>query len=108
AGAVGDVISTDERPLSLGMSTDGEGHSMVLVFADPPAFIKNFGRRFNAEMVGEAALQTAVYHHDCHGVRVNSAKAEISILIGRQEAVPLLGSKHAAAASSGRPWWKIW
>jgi hypothetical protein len=97
-----------EHPISLGSSPDPEGHDMVLAFADPDAFMQQFGTRFNAKMSGEAVLQTVVFNPACYGLRVNSAKADISILIDRHTVVSLLDTNKAAPASSQRPWWKFW
>jgi len=105
---MGNVTSTPEHPISVGLSTDNAGHNVVLAFADPDAFVRAFGARFNATMSGEAVLQTAVHNPACYGVRVNSAKAEISILIDRQTAVSLLDAGKGAPPSSQRPWWKFW
>ena len=80
---------------------------MVLAFADPDAFVQAFGARFNATMSGEAVLQTVAHNPACYGVRVNSAKAEISIIIDRQTAVSLLDTGKAATASTRRLWWKF-
>jgi tetratricopeptide (TPR) repeat protein len=107
-GTTGDFTSTSKHPLSVGLSKDNDGHPVVLAFADPPAFARNFGGRFNAEMSGEAVLKTVLLNPECRGARVNSAKAEVSILIARHSAASLLGSSNTAPASSRRPWWKVW
>ena len=106
-GTVGNFTSVPEHPISLGSSQDSNGHDVVLVFADPDAFVRTFGTRFNATMSGEAVLQTVIHNPACYGVRVNSAKAEISIIIDRDTAVSLLDAGKAAPASSQRPWWKF-
>jgi len=107
-GTTGDFTSTSEHPMSVGLSKDNDGHPVVLAFADPPAFTRNFGSRFNAETSGEAVLKTVLLNPKCQGVRVNSAKVEISIFIDRHSAVSLLGSSNTAPASSRPPWWKLW
>lgn len=107
-GSMGTFTSLPEHPVSLGSSTDNRGRHLVLAFADPDAFTRTFGARFNATMSGEAVLQTAVQNPSCHGVQVNSAKAEISILIDRHNAVSLLETGKASPASPQRPWWKLW
>ena len=107
-GAVDKFTSTPEHPISVGSSTDSDGHRVVLAFADPDAFVRTFGARFNATMSGEAVLQTVAHNAACYGVRVNSAKAELSILIDRHTAVSLLDTGKGAPASSQRPWWKFW
>jgi Flp pilus assembly protein TadD len=105
---VGDFTSTPEHPTSLGSSTDSEGRDMVLAFADPDAFVQTFGARFNAKMSGEAVLQTVVFNPACYGLRVNSAKAEISVIIDRHTVVSLLDPDKGAPGSSQGPWWKFW
>ena len=107
-GVVGGFTATPEHPTALGSSTDNAGHEVVLAFADPDAFVQNFGARFNAKMSGEAVLETVVHNPGCYGLRVNSAKAEISIVIDRHAVVSLLDTGKAAPASSQRPWWKFW
>jgi tetratricopeptide (TPR) repeat protein len=104
----GNVTSMPEHRISLGSSTDSEGHASVLAFADPDAFVRTFGTRFNATMSGETVLQTVVQNPACYGLQVNSAKTELSILIDRHTVVSLLAPDKAAPASSQRPWWKFW
>lgn len=107
-GTTGNSISTPEHPISLGSSPDNEGHGMVLAFADPDAFVQTFGARFNAKMSGEAVMLTVVQNPDCYGVRINSAKAAISILIDRHTVVSLLDPNKGVRASPQRPWWRFW
>lgn len=106
-GTVGGFTATPEHPTPLGSSTDNAGHEVVLAFADPDAFLQNFGARFNAKMSGEAVLETVVLNPACYGLRVNSAKVEISIVIDRHTVVSLLDTGKAAPASSQRPWWRF-
>jgi tetratricopeptide (TPR) repeat protein len=105
---VGEFTSTADHPVSLGSSTDNNGHRVVLAFADPDAFARTFGVRFNVTMPGEDVLQTVVHNPDCYGVSVNSAKSEISIIIDRQTVVSLFDAGKGAPDSSQRPWWKFW
>lgn len=107
-GSAGEFTSMPEHPISVGSSKDKDGRDVVLAFADPEAFVQTFGARFNATMPGQAVLQTVAHNPGCYGVRVNSAKAEISILIDRHTAVSLLEAGKGAPASSQRPWWKVW
>lgn len=106
-GTSGDFTSTSEHPISVGLSTDTDGQAVVLAFADPQAFAQRFGARFNAVASGEAVLQTALQNPDCRGVRVNSAKADVSIIFDRQAVASVFSASHAAPASSRRPRWKL-
>ena len=107
-GTPGDVVSTDEQPVSIAASTDADGNPVLLAFADPAAFSRNFGVQFNAEVTGEALLKTVLSQPDCYGVRVNSAKEEISILIDRSTAATLVEASAHTPVSGPRPWWKFW
>lgn len=89
----GPFQSTDENPIILGSSEDAEGRSVLLAFADPEAFAQRFGRHFNAELSGEALLQTVLMDRDCWGIRVNSAKREMSVIIDRDTAQRLLRAR---------------
>ena len=108
AGTVGEFTSTSEQPVSVVLSTDVAGRPVVLAFADPPAFARNFGAQFNSVMSGEAILQTVVQDPDCHGVRVNSAAEEVSVTIDRQTAASLLGAGKTTPAPRRRRWWELW
>jgi hypothetical protein len=75
----GDFVSSVEQPVSVASTHDRH----LMAFADPAAFALRFGPRFNAVIGGEALLATVLLSADCPGIRVNSALAEISILIDR-------------------------
>lgn len=107
-GTGGTVVSTDENPLALGLTDHVGGRRMVLAFADPIAFARVFGLRFNAEMRGLDVLRTALHNPDCQGVLVNSARAEASIVIERETAASLVAEREARVGSARRPWWKVW
>ena len=107
-GATGDVVSRAEQPLSVGLTTYAGGQPMVLAFADPAAFARRFGARFNAEIAGEALLATALLNPMCQGVLVNSALAEVSIVIDRATAESLTRHADAKAPARRKPWWKFW
>jgi hypothetical protein len=81
---------------------------MILVFADPPAFIQRFGRRFNAVMDGEAVLVAAASNPECEGVLVNSATSESAMIIEREVIIAALESHAASESSERKPWWKFW
>src|SRR5262245_20248765 len=80
ADATDGFVSTDEHPISVGMTEDADGRPLVLAFADPVAFTERFGVQFNAEISGEAILGTVLSNRECQGVLVNSALAEMSII----------------------------
>lgn len=107
-GTLADCAVTREHPVLISSSVDAHGRRVVLVYADPPAFRRNFGSRFNAEMTGEGALQTALASPECAGVRVNSATEEVSVVIDRETVERVLGSTKARSNDDRRPWWKFW
>ncbi|MEK6303505.1 MAG: hypothetical protein AABO41_22590 [Acidobacteriota bacterium] len=132
AGAGGEYVSTAERPLSVGLTRHAGGRSMVLAFADPAAFARRFGRPFNAEIAGEALLATVLHNsacedpaitsatrvrrllatvlHNsaCEGVLVNSALAEVSVVIDRATCESLARSAAGSEQPARRPWWRFW
>jgi hypothetical protein len=106
-GAVGTFVSTAEQPVKIGSTKHG-GPVRTLAFADPPAFARKFGRRFNAEISGEAVLATVLLNPESEGILVNSAKEEVSLIIHRKAIQSLLGSSSGTELPSTRPWWKFW
>lgn len=106
-GTIGGSISTDRNPVGVGSTADAEGRSVVLAFADPPAFARRFGMQFNAEISGEKLLETVLINPDCYGIRVNSAKREVSVIIDRQT-VQLLQRGGKTTAKARSPWWRFW
>lgn len=72
-----------DRSMSVGLSFDREGRSFVLVFADPLVFRERFGPRFNGVMAGEDVVEIMHLREDCFGIRINSAKSNISVTIPR-------------------------
>ena len=105
-GVVGRVQSTEENPLHIGGTRDPDGRRILLAFADPPAFIKKFGQIFNAEISGDSLFHTVLATPDCAGIRVNSAKREVSMILSREDVQELIGTP--AAQTSRAPWWKFW
>jgi len=108
-GTAGNVKVTDQS-FSLGNSATPDGRPVLLAFADPAAFVQRFGMQFNAEMSGEELMGTVLHNPGCHGIRVNSAKREISMIIGR-DAIQRLQSGAVPPApepEQPKPWWKIW
>jgi hypothetical protein len=106
--AVGEVTSTSDRPLSVGLTTHANGKPMVLAFADPVAFARRFGQQFNADMAGEAVLHTALLNEQCMGILVNSALSETSIVINRATVKLLVKSAVSPARRARKPWWRFW
>lgn len=101
----------------LGSSVDPKGRRVLLVFADPDAFQLKYGARFNAEVNGASVLQTLMADPDCHGIQINSAQAETSLIIERVDAEKLLQSSTAKDAQTSlkvttaklqKRWWQIW
>lgn len=68
----------------------GDGRSRLLTYADPEAFLRNFGPRFNAGVAGEVLLRMVASDADCEGILVNSATREISLIISRTTAESLV------------------
>jgi hypothetical protein len=84
-------VSTAEHPISVGQTKHAGGHCMALAFADPVAFARKFGLKFNAGMPGEALLRGILLNPKSEGVLVNSAKDEVSIVIDRKAILSLPG-----------------
>jgi len=82
-GRCGTIVTSDNDSISLGETLHANGRPMILTFADPAAFLRRFGDRFNGETSGETVLATVMAHESSEGVLVNSAKAEISVMIDR-------------------------
>lgn len=108
-GSSGEVTSTAARPISAGLSDHGDGQPRVLAFADPLVFARRFGQPFNADMIGEALMQTAMHNERCAGILVNSAASETSVTIDRATIASLIGSAGPQGAGVRRhPWWRVW
>lgn len=75
---------------------------MALAFADPAAFAARLGRPFNAELTGEALLATVLLNPECAGVLVNSALAEVSVVIDRGTAARLVRPTSMRTSTTGR------
>ena len=74
-------------------------------------FARRFGGRFDAETLGEALLRTVMANPDCEAVQVNSALAEVSLLIPREVVERLLKERAKKAEEhqpSTIPWWQFW
>jgi hypothetical protein len=106
AGTTGKFVTTADQPVSVAFTRHAGGRPMVLAFADPEAFAARFGRRFNATMAGQAAIATAVLSPDCAGVLVNSALAEVSVVIDRATAESLV--RPPGERQRAKPWWRFW
>jgi hypothetical protein len=106
-GATGDYVTTAERPFSLATTTHGGGRTMLLAFADPEQFARRFGVPFNATIMGKDLLATVLLNPECEGVLVNSATAEVSIVIDRAtvESQVAMGLHHTPKQKA---WWQFW
>lgn len=102
----GEFVSTADHPVSVGLTRHTNRRPMALAFADPEAFAARFDRPFNAALVGEALLGTVLLNPDCAGVLVNSALAEVSVVIDRVTVEALL--RPAREQSDSKPWWRFW
>ena len=81
---------------------------MILSFADPHVFVENYGGRCNGEMPGFDVLRTVLANPDCEGVLVNSATAEVSIVIDRDVAMRFIASSGDDPHLQKKEWWKFW
>jgi len=79
----GEFVSTADLPVSVGLTQHAGGRPMALAFTDLEGFAARLGRPFNAALAGEALLGTVLLNPDCAGVLVNSALAEVSVVIDR-------------------------
>ncbi len=119
-GAPLGVTATQEQignASGLASSIDPQGRRVLLVFADPDAFQLRYGANFNAEVTGADVLQTLMANPDCHGIQINSAQAEVSLIIERIDAMKLLqqsatketqASLKGTTAKTQKRWWQIW
>lgn len=90
SGVVGKHVSTDDQPLSVGITKLSDGLLVILSYADPVAYVRRFGQPFNGGMIGSELLHTALANPECDGVLVNSALADVSVLIDRATAEALV------------------
>jgi hypothetical protein len=88
-----------------GSTTHGDGKARILTFADPEAALRNFGPRFTAGVPGAVVLQMAATDPDCHGILVNSATAELSLVISTSTAQSLLAPAEETEPPPRRRWW---
>lgn len=105
-GTIGEFTSSADHPISVRQTMDQQGRKVVLVYADPPIFARNYGAKFNAEMSGHSIFETVLINPDCFGIWVNCATAEVSVIIDRETVESMLDPDKASSAS--RPWWKFW
>lgn len=103
--AAGTIVATADRPLSVALTGHAGGRPMVLAFADPAAFERRFGRRFNVTVTGDALLAIALHNPECDGVLVNSALTETCTVIERATAESLL--RAGRRGSAAKPWWRF-
>ncbi|GAA2398799.1 hypothetical protein Cme02nite_07610 [Catellatospora methionotrophica] len=82
----------------------GDGRDRIMTFADPEVFLRTYGPRFNAGIAGEVLLRMAAASPNGHGVLVNCATREISLLISKETAQALCAPPGDALPR--RPWWK--
>ncbi|QJW93784.1 hypothetical protein FTUN_1295 [Frigoriglobus tundricola] len=102
----GEVVSAANQPVSIGLTRHADGRPMALAFADPVAFAARFGRPFNASMAGAAVLSTVLLNPECAGVLVNSARAEVSVVIDRAADQALV--QPSGARTAAKSWWRFW
>lgn len=96
-GATGEFVSTAEHPVTIAIGRLATGEETILGYADPPAFEKRYGRKFNAIVSGEVLISILRVNPNAIGIQINSALTETSILFRRQD-----------VAVDRKPWWKFW
>lgn len=103
--------------VSVGNTIHGDGKSRVVAFADPREFNRRFGPKCNGEMLGMTLFEVVLHNPSCHGILVNSAVAESSVIIPREEiesAFPFLSRAPAMRPNQVSPpstkskWWQVW
>jgi hypothetical protein len=89
----GETITTSDEYQMQVTSVEGtNGNPVLLAFAEPPIFIENFGDKFlreyglecNATMPSADLIRSALYNPDSHGIRLNSAVADQSVVLDRE------------------------
>ena len=93
---------------SLAVTSHAGGRRMLLAFADPSAFVETFDEKFNGTIDGQKLFRVALEDPDCHGIQVNSALAEISMVVDREQIKSTLSRQGSSPRISGVPWWKFW
>ncbi|MEU4156980.1 hypothetical protein [Actinoplanes sp. NPDC026670] len=86
----GNLVS--DGTLGVGRTEHG-GQSRILTYADPEAFARRYGPRFNAGISGEVLLRMAADDPECAGILVNSATEETSVVISRETAAGVLAPR---------------
>jgi hypothetical protein len=109
-------LVADGETVSLASTMHGDGKSRILAFADPREFLHRFGPKCNGEMPGQALFEVVLHNSDCHGILLNSARAETSVVIPRSEIASLqshvrrIPSDQAVTLSAAPTprWWEFW
>lgn len=105
-GQAGMFQSTSENPFRVASTSYGDGQSRVLAFADPEAFAKKFGPKFNALMRGIDVCNVVKHSPGCAGILLNNANEETSFVFSRKDALRLMGIN--TNEKPVNPWWKFW
>lgn len=100
----GRTSTISDGSLTIAGTTHGDGRTRIMTYADPEYFLRAFGPRFNAGLSGEDVLRMAAAAPDGHGILVNCATREISLLISQETAQALCAPPTVGAPR--RPWWK--
>ncbi|GIG00804.1 hypothetical protein [Catellatospora citrea] len=100
----GNTAVMSDGSLRIASTSYHDGRSRIMTYADPEAFLRTYGPRFNAGLRGEDVLRMAAAAPDCHGILVNCATREISQVISKEMAQALVAP--VAADTPRRPWWR--
>lgn len=110
-------LVADGKGISLASTTHGDGKSRLVAFADPREFNRRFGPKCNGEMLGKTLFEVVLHNPDCHGILINSATSETSVVIPRSDIEMahsyLCRSNEAAQEPVEQPmpkprWWQVW
>jgi len=81
----GTITFTEANSSGIAATTTPDGRKMLLVFADTVPYAINFGKQFNAYMMGNEVFDVVFVNPDCEGILVNSALSDKGMIISREK-----------------------